>query len=461
MDKFIREPERNTAIVDKVNVLIGGGGTAGFATGVAAARNGANVIIVERYGFLGGMCTAGYVTLLPIWNLVPWKEETSPLIGGIAAEIVDKLDKLGGTVSPAIAKENQKKNPVMPYWPAWSQFDFEAMKMAMLTMARQAGVKFLFHSYIVDTIKDGEQVKGVIIENKSGRQAILADAVVDCTGDADIIALAGGAYEKAPKEKLMPMTLCYYMGNVDSAKVEEYLSQDPGLRKLMKEKGFSAGGEGAVLKTSAKFVLSHMKLPSSFPERYIQISRNNEWYVWVAHIHGTDATDAFALSHAEIEAREEVETSTQFLRKYVPGFGNSYLVSTATQVGIRETRRCVGEYQLTTNDVLNGSKFDDVIVRDRTGEWELTEKESPPPFDIPYRCIVPEKMDNLLVAGRCISIEEAVAHYFSPRDVASCMALGEAAGTAAVLSLKRKVKPRNLDIKVLQERLKKQGANLR
>lgn len=451
-----KERERDIPITYDIDVIIAGGGTAGFAAALGAARLGARVLVIERYGFLGGMCTAGYVTLLPTWNLTPWKNEKNSLIEGIAEEIVNHLDEIGGSVKASVARENQVNSPILPYWPSWFQFDFEAMKIAMQDMLISCGVKILLHTLIVQTIKDGNNVKGVIVENKSGRQAILGKVTIDCTGDGDVSFFGGADFEKESASNIMPLTLAFYMGNINSEKVIQYIAQDPGLANVLREKGSEIIGETNVLKVPVKLSLSRVRLPDNVARhsKYVQFDRNGEWYIWGAHSTGKDVTNVWDLTEAEMETRKKAWEIAGFLKKYVPGFERSYVVTTSTQVGIRESRRILGGYKLTKDDILKGSRFDDVILRSRTGEWELQGKEPPPPFDIPYRCIVPSKLDNLLVAGRCISMEHEAATFFSPRDITSCMGLGQVAGTAAVLSIDSQLTPRELDINKLQKILR-------
>jgi hypothetical protein len=459
--KWIKEPERDIPVTMETDVVVAGGGPAGFAAALAAARQGAKVLLVERYGFIGGMCSAGYVTLLPIWNLTPWQGEKMALVSGIAEEILLRLDEEGAAVKAATALERQSKNPVLPCWPTWTMFDFEAIKFVMQDMLQKAGVKLLLHTFVAGTLKEGNQVQGLIVANKLGRQALLGKVTIDCTGDGDVAYYAGASWEKAPADKVMPLTLPFYMGGVDSPKVDAYLKEDPGLSKLLQEKGARLIGDNQVLKVPAKLMLSRVELPDDYQKKeYVQTTRNGEWYVWGAHSFGKDVTDAWELTEAEIETREKVWMIAKFLKQYVPGFAESYLVTSAPQIGIRESRRIVGDYMLTKDDVLKGGSFADVVVRSRTGEWELTKKESPAPFEIPYRCLTPKAINNLLVAGRCISLQHEAATLFSPRDITTCMGIGQAAGAAAALCCNNGLKPQELNVGVLQKALKCQGMNL-
>lgn len=455
--KKIKEKGREIPIVIEADVIVAGGGTAGVVAAIASARRGLKVVIVERYGFFGGMCTAGYVTLLPIWNLTPWREENESLIGGIAKEIEERLDLDGGAIRSSLAKRYQNNKPVLPYWPAWTQFDFETMKLIMQEMIQEEKIEIFLHTFIVDAIIDSEMVKGIIIENKSGRQALLGKIIIDCTGDGDVFYRAGAEYDLSSTENITPVTLPFYVGGVNNKEAVEYLQKDPTLQDAIKKSKSNVIENKNVLQGSVKIKLSYVDLPLEYSteKKYAQIERKGTWYIWGAHSSNKNVVINKDLTKAELETRIKVKELFSILKKNVPGFQDSYICSTATQIGIRESRRLVGEYILTKDDILNGQHFDDVVLRSRTGEWELTEKTSPPPFDIPYRCILPRNIDNLLVAGRCISISHSAARLFSPRDISTCMGLGEVAGISAATACKENVKPRDIDISKLQKEIKK------
>ncbi|MCL4458894.1 MAG: FAD-dependent oxidoreductase [Chloroflexi bacterium] len=472
------EPQREVPVVQRVDVVVAGGGPAGFAAALAAARNGATVLLVERYGFLGGMSSAGYVILLPLWLLGPFGSEGRSLLGGIAQEIVEVLEEMGGSVKPGEAYTLLKQGrPLLPYQPAWIPHDFEMMKMAMLRMLRRAGVRLRLHSLAVGAVKDGQHVTGVIVESKSGREAILADVTIDATGDGDIAFAAGASCEQTKGGEVLPVTLPFYLGNVDIDRVQKYLKQDSGLKRVLKEKGrahFSAYSELAFQLTqvlqgrsidseaelSLTLSLQLIHPPAAYPPRYDQLLRYSELGVWGAHSFGRDITDVQDLTEAEMETRERAMAIADFLRKYVPGFERAYLATTATQIGTRESRRILGDYLLTAADVQQGRRFSDVIARSQKGEWDPAENEKNPAFDIPYRCLLPRGLEGILVAGRCISMDHQAATFLSPRDISTCMATGEAAGTAAASAVQNKVKPRALSIAILRSRLQKQGVNL-
>ena len=458
--EFIVE-QKKTSIIKRVNVIVVGGGPAGFGAAIAAAEIGAKTLLIERYGFLGGMSTAGLVRYLPIDKLTPIESygEKKPLQGGIVQELVQRLIELGGAIDPATSY------PSSIGFETFFPTDPEILKVVLPAMVRESGAEILLHSLAVDVVREDHMVKGVIIESKSGRQAVLADVVIDASGDADIAAAAGAEYEK--HNKPLMMTLNGALANVNIEKAIKYSRMEgrEEFNRLVQEaveKGDLAAVEQQVLpevppiEVKPPIVLNPDKLPANW-------HRRGETLGWMESVPG-DCTNVQDLTRAELTAREAVLRIVNFFRKYVPGYENAYLSYTATQIGLRESRRVLGDYVLTADrDIREGMKHKDVVVRCRTGDARDLSTYTPelaPVWDIPYRCIVPKRIDGLLVAGRCISIDHKAATLLSPRDISTCIALGQAAGTAAALSVKVNVEPRKLDIKKLQETLIKQGANL-
>ena len=409
------------------DVIVAGGGTAGVAAAVAAARNGADTILIERYGFLGGTMTAGLVN--PFMTFHAGKEQ---IIKGIFQEIIDRLKDMDG------------------YDEKTKAFDNEVMKIVLDQMIKETGVKLLLHTYIADAlVTKGNAIRGVEAYNKSGRQVVLGRVIIDATGDGDVAVMAGALYEKGREEDglTQPMTLNFRMGGVD---VERMPSREK-INKLFEEA--KAKGE---IKIPRENVL------------YFLTTRKGEIHFNTTRIVKVDGTKADDLTYAEIEGRRQMVELIKFLKEKVSGFENAYLMMSAVQVGVRETRRIIGEYVLTGEDIVKARKFSDVIARGSypidihspTGEGTII-KRLPPgeSYDIPYRCIVPKKVENLLIAGRCISCtHEAQA---AIRVIPIVVAIGQAAGTAAALAAKLHVSPREMDVSLLQETLKKQGAILR
>jgi hypothetical protein len=407
------------------DVVVVGGGTAGVAAGVAASRNGVDILLIERYGFLGGTMTAGLVNLFMTFHA--GKEQ---IIHGIFQEIVDRLKRLGG------------------YDERTKAFDVEAMKIVLDQMVRGAGVKLMLHTCAIGVVMQGNTIRGIEIHNKSGRNVVFGKVIVDATGDGDVAVMAGAPYEKGREEDglTQPMTLIFRMGGVDADRMPS--SQE--INRLFKEA--KERGEISIPRENVLW----------FPT-----TRKGEIHFNTTCIIKVDGTRAEDLTFAEVEARRQMMELVGFLKKNVPGFENAYLLMSAPQIGVRETRRIIGEYVMTGEDILEARKFTDVVARGSypidihspTGEGTVI--KSPPPgssYDIPYRSLVPKNVENLLVAGRCVSTtHEAQA---AIRVIPIVVAIGQAAGTAAALSAKLNVPPRRLDVSLLQKTLREQGANL-
>jgi len=439
----IEELARSTQVIDKVDVIVAGGGVAGFTSALAASRNGARVFLVERYGFLGGVASGGYSVWLP---LVAFE-----YVGGILNQLVERLLKFGGIIDPVKAK---KITPVddfskgMPNTP----YDPEIMKLVMNQMLKEQDVGIVFESLIVDAIVDGQTVKGVIVENKSGRQAILSDVVIDCTGDSDVLAKAGGAFQQ-PSDPL-PVTLMFRMNNVDTSIFLQERQKNPRILSDLTEKAREKG-DLDLPPASRRFIPGSELWASVYLFDILchpcpPWHRKNEALVWGAHLtlNGTDAKD---ISRAHISLRNQVFEIVRFLQRDVPGFRNSYLQDTAPQLGVRETRHGIGKYVLTAEDILTGKQFDDAVVR--SGRWDKPQL----PYTIPYRCFLPEKIEGLLLVGKCLSVTPEAFSQNSPRDIPTCIATGQVAGTAAVLAARAAITPHNLEVSYLQQELMKQG----
>lgn len=412
-------------IASQHEVIVVGGGTAGVAAAVAAGRNGVDTLLIERYGFLGGTMTAGLVN--PFMTFHAGREQ---IIQGIFQEIINHLKHLEG------------------YDEKTKAFDVEAMKIVADQMLKEAGVKLMLHTCAIGVVIQGNILRGIEIHNKSGINTVLGKVIVDATGDGDIAVMAGAPYEKGREEDglTQPMTLNFRMGGVDTDKMPS--SQE--INRLFNE-----------AKNKGEISIPRENVLWFFTTRKGEIHFNT---TRVVKVDGTKAED---LSFAEVEARRQMMELVNFLRKKVPGFENAYLLMSATQIGVRETRRIIGEYVMTGEDILKARKFMDVVARGSypidihspTGEGTVI--KSPPPgssYDIPYRSLVPKNVENLLVAGRCISTtHEAQA---AIRVIPIVVAIGQAAGTAAALAAKLNVSPRKLDVQLLQKTLREQGANL-
>ena len=433
--KFIKE-EKQTPIVKRVDVVVVGGGPAGLVSALASARNGAKTLLIERSGSLGGMLISG-LSLLTFHDI-----RGRQIIRGIAQEIIDRLAEINGTMGHIEARLERKVLRTL------TPIDPEKMKIIALNMIEESKVNLYLYTLGVDSIVLDKKIEGIIIESKSGRDAIIAKRVIDATGDADIAYKAGVEVNKGRSQdgKMQPVSLPFIVGNVDMEKLKKVLPQQ---WKELCDQGNKAG---ELPRTISKFWYTPLPM-----EGLISINSTR-----VLDIDGTNVLD---LTRAEIEVRKQVFQVLSFLKKRIPGFQSSILVKTAPQVGIRETRRIVGKYVLSGEDIVNEKNFHDAIAR---GSYpidihnpsgigtDFVPLKSGGSYSIPYRCLVPKHIQGLLVAGRCISVDyKALA---SIRVMATCMAVGQAAGTAAAISTKKDTALSEINISELQEILKEQKA---
>jgi hypothetical protein len=442
------EKERRIPIVRHVDVLVAGGGPAGLAAGIASARAGARTLIVEKNGWLGGMATSGLVH-----PFMPSYAGDRPVNAGIFAEVVERLVTLDAAVHPATTRMDTGYTGFV-VWPHASvtPFDVEMLKWVILDLIQEANVDLLLHAWVVSAFGEKGRAEGLVIESKSGRMAITADVVVDATGDGDVAHMLGAPCAKGSDDGglMQPATLFFRLAGVNREAVDRYIAAHP------EERHFKTLAQQA--KEAGEFI------PSKHDVLFFYTPRPDEVAVNTTRIHGVDGTSVFDRTRAEIETRRQVRTLTQFFRKYVPGFERSYLSVTAQEVGFRETRRIVGEYVLTKEDVLEVRQFPDNIaqcaymidIHDRTGTQlfyvPVPEGKS---YGVPYRCLLPQHVDNLLVAGRCVSATQDAQG--SLRVMPPSFSLGQAAGTAAALAVARGVTPRDVDREDLREALVKQG----
>ena len=447
----------------EVDVLVVGGGTAGSVAAISAALAGADTLVVEDLGFLGGTQTAALVTpQMP--NVIAGK----PLNSGIDQEINLRMAALG---AGSIYKDGN---------PGW--FDPEMLKCVLDDMLAESGAEVRFFTRFEDVIVEGDNLIGVIVLSKSGRQAIMAKRIIDCSGDADVAFRAGVACEAGDERsgRNQPMSVRFSLGNVDIAKLCNFLealgpfdrhesdtgSLIPLIHTAMVwgsdwplELVFKDAVQTGVLQESDGNYFQIFTVPGRPGELAFNCPRISDM---------TDGTNVDHLSSAMRKGRQAIRRYVEFCRRFLPGCDNSYLSCSAAIAGVRETRRIVGLYQLTTEDVLAARKFDDAVARcnypvdvhrdpgeEGGGLTHIPEGEY---YEIPYRCLVPEQVDNLLVAGRCLSATfEAQA---STRIQPVCRALGEAAGLAAALSLQLDISPASLSGLKLRRELVARGASL-
>lgn len=441
----------------KYDVVVVGGGPAGCGAAIAAAREGAMTLLVEQYGFLGGMGTAG---LVPAW--CPFTDGEKPIVRGLALSVLEEM--LAGM--PHLPRENRD----------WVPIDPELLKVVYEQRVTEAGAKIVFLTHFVDVVAQGRSrhprgdnehaPTGVVIHNKTGLRRVDAGVIADCTGDADVAVAAGVEYEKGDPEtgELQPCTMCFVLAGIDNARLQPWLWAD-GAKNLLLKPAIAAAKAAGDLQIA---------------EEGANVAYQSETTIGLnfSHVFDVDATNAEQLSQAQIRGRALIRRLTEFMRKYVPGCERAYLVSSGVQIGVRETRRILGDYVLTLEDYLARRSFPDEIARNAyyidihlsKKEWE---RHAGRPIDweakthqykrgeshgIPYRCLLPRGIGHLIVAGRCISTDRAVQG--SVRTMPNCLAMGEAAGCAAALAAACGGDFRAVDAQTLRQRLRARGAYL-
>jgi hypothetical protein len=443
MTKSLTEPSRQTPVLGEYDVVVLGGGPAGIAASVAAARTGRSTLLIERYGFLGGMGTAAGVTNFCGLH-ANVHGDIRQVVHGVADDLLARIARLGGLNAPhALFGKTVAQ-----------AYDTAAYKIAADDLMLSAGVHVLFHALAAGVLMDSEhRVKALLIETKSGRRAVLGQAFIDCSGDGDLAAWAGAPYEKGDGEgnMLYPSTM-FRINGIDPERAGKAWEVIP---KLMLE------AEAA----------GRYKFPRKTPIVRPQKS-GIEWRVNLTQLanaqgNAMDGTDAQELSDAEILGRRQIAGVADFLRE-VPGFEQSYIVDIAPQVGIRETRRVQGRYVLTEADVLDCASFDDTVGVNGwplelhlKGDVEFRWPKIPESrgFNhLPYHMTVPLGLDNLWVAGRCASMSHEAQS--AARVTGACFVMGQAAGTAAHLALKSNGDASSVDVAALQAQLEREGAYL-
>lgn len=442
-------PSQTVPVVAEAEVVVLGGGPAGLSAAVAAARNGADTLVVERFGCLGGMATVGLVG--PFMTSYAGEE---PVVEGLYLELVERLVAAGGAVHPAGLHTGPYSNWNPIAHDHVTPFDPEVLKLVALRLARESGVQLLLHSTFVQPVGQlPERVEALVVANKSGLQAVRGRLFVDASGDGDLAARAGAPFVYGRGDGLaQPLTLFFVIAGVDTDRLIEWIEADlPNRHKLWR----------LIQEHREEWIATRDTFGM-----YLE-PRRGELRINTTRVSGRDGTNAFDLTAAEADAREQSETVLRFLVKHVPGFARAYVASSAQTVGVRESRHVLGEYVLSGEDALAGRKFADAIARCAYGVdlhdprgtgTSMQAIGGDGSFDIPYRCLVPKAVDNLLVAGRAISGDH-VAHA-AYRVMPYCFATGQAAGTAAALCLREGVRPRDLHVPLLQGRLVEQGANL-
>lgn len=447
----------------RTQVVVVGSGAAGLTAAISAARNGAEVLLIEYHGFLGGISAT-----------LPWlgfhDQDYRLIIKGLPLEITDRLQ----------AANAASRHELDPKCGSAISIHSHYWKCLAMEMVQEAGVKLMMHTQVVDTLREGDRITGVVVEHKSGRQIVQADVVIDCSGDGDVAARGGADWEKGRTGDglVQAPTLVFRLGRVDregfiagckdpEIMYREWLAPYPDLwDKMMKRiddmdvivcGGFA--GQVQKARDAGQFDIPQSRVVG------VKLHVPDQYQVVMTRILGLDPTSVESLTDAYTAIYQQIPPLVDFFRNWIPGFKETYLMDIAPMLGVRESRRIMGDYVLTAEDVINGHEFEDVValggyhidIHRPSGTW--VDSKNVKTYDIPYRCLVARNVEGLMMAGKCLSAtHEGVA---STRVIPICMAQGQAVGTAAALAVKQGITPREVNIKQLQNTLIDQGAELR
>jgi len=465
--KEIEEPSRKIPVMAETDILVVGGGPAGLCAALAAAREGIDVILVERYGCFGGVITQAIV------GTIAWYRYAKTVdAGGIGVELERKAKEMGSTINtignvknPEMVEVLEKEGLMVNGKPTYEVLETEMFKHVADVLIQEAGITPILHCTAVDVIMDGNTIKGIITESKSGRQAILAKRVIDATGDADIAYLAGAPFRKSPKNELMEVTVNFGCSGINIGKFLMYVYLN---RSSIGDWGETSGKEEDSFTTYLVEPFNKAREAGEIPK---DVTIESYWTNYTdageitsfngIHMTGIDCTDVWDLTKAEMEGRKRVIWAVEALKKYTPGFKKARLRTIGSSLGTRESRKIISEYNITEHDVRNEARFEDSIgicpefidgygiaILPTTGRY----------FQVPYGIILPQEVENLLVAGRCVAGDK-VSHA-ATRQMACCTVTGQGAGVAAAVSIQDNVTCRQVDISKVQKTLKKQGVRI-
>ncbi len=450
--KTIEEAKRETKVLCEADVIVAGGGPGGFSAALAAAREGARVVLLERYGHLGGMCTGGLVNIIPNMSTISGKQ----WIGGICHEYIQRLIAQDAAFAPAESEWGSTNPDVLKYYKDSNFFHFfirknEAGEDALLysavldpeigkneinRMMEEAGVKLLLHSWVTDVVMEGDTVKGIIFESKSGRQAVLGKVVIDGTGDGDLLPFSGAESEDEIDPELRISSLCFgvWIGGVDFRAYDRFVSSRPADYEKMRQE------------------LRENGLYMSFFRGMLKNQQNVAWLH--PHFKAASQTDVEEMSRMDVAAREKAVRTWETLRDKAEGFEHSFIQVSCPQLGTTGGRRLVGEYSLREVDLRRHEPFPDTIAVFPNNDRDEDCIEYPIVY-VPYRTLVPKKVNGLLVACRAFSSDDESNAVFNL--IPHCMCYGQAAGIGAAIAANRKLKVRDVPYPELKEKLLRQG----
>ncbi|WP_306171884.1 FAD-dependent oxidoreductase [Variovorax sp. KK3] len=453
--RTIHEPARDIPVLMEADVVVVGGGTTGPVAAIAAARRGKKVVLIERFGSLGGILTLGLNT-----------KPSGALVGGLPLEIWNLARSVGGAGDDYMATTKTGGVKIA------SPTDPEIMKMLLTRLCVEAGVQILFETFVSAPYLEDGVVKGVITESKSGRQFVGATVLIDCSADADMAAKAGapfvmGSGGHESEAKMQPVSMYFIMKNVDLKRLADWAQtcEDIPARAIPAtveglDYGLWLTGFNGMLRrfqeeTGVKLQRDNITLKTADGQMYINATR----------VLGVDVFSPKQFTDAILECYRQIEGVCRFLKERVPGFEQARLGQVSPILGVRETRHILGEYTLTGPDSRGETHFDDSIAADSSAldihdpKGGDVDFQSMPPYEIPYRTLLPRGIEQILVAGRCISADHE-AHARS-RNMPACMATGQAAGLAAAIAVEEGVAVRQVPIAKVQAALRELGMPLR